>query len=145
MDIQIFVQNVKRILDERGISYSRAGIESGAGIDFIRNMDRKGTEPSIGKVMQMASYLGISVGELLGEEKGPAPVAEGEPIYPPEYDFLSPEDKALVDNMIRSLSKKQQASYGPTKLYIAARDGSRMEVELDEEIILPDESDEIPE
>lgn len=79
------------------------------------------------------------------EEKGPTPVAEGEPMYPPEYDLLSPEDKALVDNMIRSLSKKQQTNSGPTKLYIAARDGSRMEVELGGEIILPGESDDIPE
>lgn len=79
------------------------------------------------------------------EEKGPTPVAEGEPMYPPEYDLLSPEDKALVDNMICSLSKKQQTSSGPIKLYIAARDGSRMKVEVDGEIILPDESDEIPE
>lgn len=97
------------------------------------------------KVERLAAYLGVSISELLGEEKGPAPVAEGEPIYPPEYDLLSPEDKALVDNMIRSLSKKQQASSGPTKLYIAARDSSRMEVEVDGEIILPDESSDIPE
>lgn len=74
MDIQFLVQNVKRLLDMRGISYSRAGIESGAGIDFVRNMERKGTEPSIGKVMQMATYLGITVGELLGEEKEPTPI-----------------------------------------------------------------------
>lgn len=79
MDIQVFVQNVKRLLDKRGISYSRAGRESGAGIDFIRNMERLGTAPSIEKVSKMADYLGVSVGELLGEEKGPAPVPEGEP------------------------------------------------------------------
>ena len=93
----------------------------------------------------LASYLGVTTSELLGEVKGPAPVSEGEPLYPPEYDLLSSEDKALVDNMIRSLAKKQKSDSGPTKLYIAARDGSRIEVELDEEIILPDESDEIPE
>lgn len=79
MDIQVFVQNVKRLLDKRGISYSRAGRESGAGIDFIRNMERLGTAPSIEKVSKMADYLGVSVGELLGEEKGPAPVSEDAP------------------------------------------------------------------
>lgn len=68
MDIQFFVQNVKSILDERKISYSRAGRESGAGMEFIRNMERYGTAPSIEKVAQMADYLGITVGELLGEE-----------------------------------------------------------------------------
>lgn len=73
MDIQDFVQNVKRILDERKISYSRAGKESGAGIDFIRNMDRKGSWPSTEKILQMSDYLGVSVSELLGEKKEPTP------------------------------------------------------------------------
>ena len=122
-----------------------AGRESGAGKDMVSYMKKRGILPSIEKMSLLATYLGVTTSELLGEEKEPAPVAEGEPVYPPEYDLLSPEDKALVDNMIRSLSKKQQASSGPTKLYIAARDGSRMEVEVDGEILLPDESDEIPE
>ena len=103
MDIQIFVQNVKRILDERGISYSRAGRESGAGIDFIRNMERKGSWPSTEKILQMADYLGMTAGELLGEEIAPTPVAEGGPRYPPEYDLLDPEDQALIESMIRRL------------------------------------------
>lgn len=74
MDIQIFVQNVKHLLDERGISYSRAGRESGAGEDFIRNIDRKNSFPSIDKVKKMADYLEVTVSELLGEEK---PTSEG--------------------------------------------------------------------
>lgn len=116
MDIQFFVQNIKRILDERKISYSRAGRESGAGIDFIRDMERKGSWPSTEKILQMADYLGVSVSELLGEEKEPAPVAEGGPVYPPEYDLLSPEDRALVDSMIRRLilEKNQKDTSSPS-------------------------------
>ncbi len=145
MDIEKIVQNIQRVCKERGTTPSVAGRESGAGKDMVSYMKKRGILPSIEKMSLLATYLGVTTSELLGEEKEPAPVAEGEPVYPPEYDLLSPEDKALVDNMIRSLSKKQQASSGPTKLYIAARDGSRMEVEVDGEIILPDESDEIPE
>ena len=76
MNLLFFMQNVKRLLDERNISYSRAGRESGAGIDFVRNMERKNSWPSIEKVALMADYLGITVGELLGEElprAGPNP------------------------------------------------------------------------
>lgn len=50
-------------------------------------------------------------------EKGkPAPVAEGRPVYPPEYDQLSPEDRALVDSMIRRLimEKNQQDTLSPS-------------------------------
>ena len=80
MNLLFFMQNVKRLLDERNISYSRAGRESGAGIDFVRNMERKNSWPSIEKVALMADYLGITVGELLGEElpragPNPQPVA----------------------------------------------------------------------
>lgn len=115
-DIQFFVQNVKRILDERKISYSRAGRESGAGIDFIRDMERKGSWPSTEKIMKMADYLGVSVSELLGEGKEPAPLARDRPVHPPEYDQLSPEDKALVDSMIRRLilEKNQEGTSSPS-------------------------------
>ena len=88
MDIQFFVQNIKRILDERKISYSRAGRESGAGIDFIRDMERKGSWPSTEKILQMADYLSVSVSELLGEEKEPAPAAEGAPEGPDELSRI---------------------------------------------------------
>lgn len=41
-------------------------------------------------------------------KKAPTPVSEDRPTYPPEYDLLSPEDKTLVDNMIRSLARAKQ-------------------------------------
>lgn len=79
MNLLVFMQNVKRLLDERNISYSRAGRESGAGIDFVRNMERKNSWPSIEKVALMADYLGITVGELIGEQKKPIPDKEDRP------------------------------------------------------------------
>lgn len=75
MDVQVFVQHLKSLLDERGISYSRAGRESGAGEDFIRNMERRNSAPSFVKVQQMADYLGVTTSELLGEKKDPATVS----------------------------------------------------------------------
>lgn len=79
MDIQFFVQNIKNLLDSRGISYSRAGRESGAGEDFIRNIDRKSSSPSIDKVKKMADYLGVTVNDLIGEEKAPGARDSPEP------------------------------------------------------------------
>lgn len=79
-------------------------------------MERKGSWPSTEKILKMADYLGVSVSELLGEEKEPAHVTEGRPVYPPEYDQLSPEDKALVDSMIRRLilKKNQEGISSPS-------------------------------
>lgn len=89
MDIQDFVQNVKHHLDMRGISYSRAGRESGAGIDFIRDMDRKGSWPSTEKILKMADYLGVTVGELLGERPPEIPSFPEHPDLVLCYDRLS--------------------------------------------------------
>lgn len=107
MDKVLFVQNIKDICKSKGIKPTVACRESGVGTSFINNIESRGQVPSVEKVQMLATYLGVTTSELLGEEKKPAPVSEGEPLYPPEYDLLSQEDKALVDNMIRSLAKKK--------------------------------------
>lgn len=76
MTTENFVQNLKSILDERGISYAQAGRESGAGVDFIRNIERRGSAPAFTRVQQMAEYLGMTTSELLGEEKAPSPTKD---------------------------------------------------------------------
>lgn len=96
MDIHVFVQNVKHQLDMRGISYSRAGRESGAGEDFIRNIDRKSSFPSIDKVKKMADYLGVTVGELLGERPPEVPPFPEHPDLVLRYDQLSEEAQQEV-------------------------------------------------
>lgn len=55
---------------------------------------------------------------------------------------LKPEQWDTLESIALSLMEKPTP---PTKLYIAARDGSRMEVEVDGEITLPDEDADIPE
>lgn len=146
MDIVKIVENIQRICREKGTNPTEAGRESGAGPNMVSIMKRRGSFPSIEKMSLLASYLGVTTSELLGEEKGPAPVSEGEPLYPPEYDLLTPANKAIVDRLIADLAKSQPPKpTESTKLYIAARDGSRVEVEVDGEITLPDESSEIPE
>lgn len=107
MDKIVFVQNVKKACEARGVKLAVALRDSGLDKSFINNIEARGSTPSVEKVQMLAAYLGVTTSELLGEEKGLTPVAEGEPMYPPEYDLLSPEDKALVDNMIRSLAKRK--------------------------------------
>lgn len=107
MDIEKVVENIQRICKERDTTPTVAGRESGAGKSLVTQLKTQGIIPSVEKMSLLASYLGVTTSELLGEKKEPAPVSEGEPLYPPEYDLLSQEDKALVDNMIRSLAKKK--------------------------------------
>lgn len=55
---------------------------------------------------------------------------------------LKPEQWDALEAIALSLVEKPTP---PTKLYIAARDGSRIETEVDGEITIPEESDDIPE
>lgn len=114
MDKEIFVQNVKDACKAKGIKPTVACRESGVSTSFITNIE-KGSEPSVAKVQMLAAYLGVTTSELLGEKKEPAPVTEGRPVYPSEYDQLSPEDRALVDSMIRRLilEKNQKDTSSP--------------------------------
>lgn len=107
MDIEKVVENIQRACQAKGTTPTVAARESGAGQNVVTALKKKGSIPSVDKLQKLAVYLGVTTSELLGEEKEPAPVSEGEPLYPPEYDLLSQEDKALVDNMIRSLAKKK--------------------------------------
>ena len=103
MDTEKIVQNIQRACKAKGVTPTVAARESGAGQNMVTAMKKEGRIPSVEKMSMLASYLGVTTSELLGEEKGPAPVSESEPLYPPEYDRLSPEDKELIDNMIRRL------------------------------------------
>lgn len=71
-------------------------------------------EPDLETLKRIADTLGTTTDYLLDREvsrdtkKEPTPVSESGPsLYPPEYDLLSPADKELVDNMIRSLARKK--------------------------------------
>lgn len=109
MDKVLFVQNIKEVCKAKGIKPTVACRESGVGTSFINNIEARGQVPSVEKVQMLATYLGVTTSELLGEEKKTAPAAEGGPAYPPEYDLLSPEDRALVDSMIsRLIMEKNQ-------------------------------------
>ena len=66
MNVEFFVENVQFHCRAKGVSPSRACIESGAGKTLMDNVKR-GRVPSIDSVQLLAQYLGVTVSELLGE------------------------------------------------------------------------------
>lgn len=66
MNVDFFVKNVKYYCRAKGLSPSRACIESGAGKSLVDNIKR-GRVPSVDSVQLLAQYLGVTVSELLGE------------------------------------------------------------------------------
>ena len=99
MDIAEFVQNIKKYCDIKGTKPTIACKESGAGKDLINQIERRGSMPSVEKVQQLASYLGVTVSELLGEEKGSAVPADVGDIQR-RFDALSPEAQREVLSFI---------------------------------------------
>lgn len=75
MDKDVFVQNVKFWCEKRNVAPTVACKESGAGRDFLVNLQR-GSFPSVAKVQLLAQYLGVTTSDLLGEQNENSPLPE---------------------------------------------------------------------
>lgn len=86
MDKDVFVQKVKMLCLQKGVKPTNACKECGIGGSFLSDISR-GQVPSVERVQILASYLGVTTSELLGEEKEPAPE---------DGDGLNEEQQELV-------------------------------------------------
>lgn len=103
MDAQIFVQNVYKYSKLKGVSQTRACINSGVGKSFLSDIKTRGQTPSVDKVQMLAQYLGVTTSELLGEEIIFGEGDENDPVYRElRYiiDNASPEDRRRFMDLI---------------------------------------------
>lgn len=115
MDLEILVQNVKRLCALKGVKPTIACRDSGAGKNFINKIETQKSTPSVEKVQLLAQYLGVSTSELLGEETiGPKldNVPEGkkdavDALYR-QLISLPAEDLQAIDRVVQAM--KHQAS-----------------------------------
>ena len=96
MDKELFVQNIKKYCALRGVKPTVACRESGVSSSFITNIESKGQVPSIEKVYMLASYLGVTINDLVGydiisESRGPE-----QPYLVRQYNLLSKEAQMEV-------------------------------------------------
>lgn len=96
MDKKLFVQNIKKYCALRGVKPTVACQESGVSRSFINNIEAKGQTPSIEKVYMLASYLGVTINDLVGydiisESRGPE-----QPYLVRQYNQLSKEAQMEV-------------------------------------------------
>lgn len=96
MDRVLFVQNIKEMCQQRNIAPTVACRESGVGTSFINDIER-GKTPSVAKVQQFATYLGVTTSELLGETKLPQNIKGA---ATPKDDGPAEEDARLL-NLLR--------------------------------------------
>ncbi len=90
MDMALFMQNVKKYCQLQGVKPKTACRESGAGEGLMNNV-ASGSAPSVEKVQLLATYLGVTTSDLLGEKQnGPDAIPTGdERLMKMERLFLS--------------------------------------------------------
>ena len=107
MQTEIFVQNVKRYCNLKGVKPTVACAESGAGKDLLGQLSKRGTVPSVERVQLLAQYLGCTVSDLLGETPGALPTVPEGPTEQFLKLFSSLDDKAQNEIVAEMLKRKK--------------------------------------
>lgn len=122
MDLTVLVQNIKMRCKAMGVSPSKAAKDSGAGEALITSIERKGSVPSIEKIQQLATYLGCTVSDLLGESTG----EKKEPVIVTD-DELDPKYSKLKQLIFDAEAGKAKAGF------VFGFGGDGEAIELDDE------------
>ena len=94
MEIERFVENVKKYSAAIGMKPTAACRHSGAGESMLDNLKR-GSIPSVEKVQQLAQYLGVTTSELLGETL-PATLRDSAAQVPEDAQRLTVAEVELI-------------------------------------------------
>lgn len=104
MDVAAFVQNVKDRCSAKGMGVTAACQDSGAGKSFISDLNR-GIIPRVERLEKLATYLGTTVSDLLGE--GPSAAAP-KPDFLIKFEGLEPGDQQEVIAIIEMKSARKK-------------------------------------
>lgn len=107
MDTSLFVQNVKKYCELKGVAPTIACKESGAGKDLLPNV-KKGQTPSVAKVQLLAQYLGVTTSDLLGEAQKSSPPSEEDRLPPIWYSLSEEQKRTAVDYMNYLASRREK-------------------------------------
>ena len=108
MQIDIFVQNVKKYCELKGVKPTIACAESGAGKSLLSEVSSRGRIPSIERVQLLAQYLGVTTSDLLGEAQKSSPPSEEDRLPPIWYSLSEEQKRATVDYMNYLASRREK-------------------------------------
>ena len=107
METDVFVQNVKKYCEWKGVKPTIACAESGAGKSLLSEISSRGRIPSIERVRLLAQYPGCTVSDLLGETPGALPPALDGPTGQFLKLFTTLDDKAQAEIVAEMLKRKK--------------------------------------
>lgn len=111
MDKDILVQNIKKHCAIKGVKPTVACRESGAGPNVINHLETRGSIPSVEKIHLLATYLGVTTSELLGEDlPGAADLDSFTRAMQQEAYGLTEADKALLLSMAQQLNSARKGT-----------------------------------
>ena len=99
MQIDVFVQNVKKYCELKGVKPTVACAESGAGKSLLSEISSRGRIPSIERVQLLAQYLGVTTSDLLGEQNENSPLPEEGGLPPVWFNLNKNQKQAAVNYM----------------------------------------------
>lgn len=151
--METFGQRLVIAREERDLSQKELADHLGITPTRLNYWEKDKREPAIEMIKAIAQALDVDTNYLIGydskNKKAPLYSSEAEKLAQ-DYDGLDGHGKkavrAVADVEIARCAEQAQTAPArtTTRLYVAARDGSRFETEVEGELIIPDESDEIP-
>lgn len=157
-------KRISACLKKSGLTKTAFGKRIGTSQSFVSQMCSGVSTPSVRTIKNICREFGISEewlldgkGEMLLPQSREDEIRDMVEQFMPDQpaDFkrrlvsvlsrLSEEQWEAMEEYARALAVHSDSpSTHSTKLYIAARDGSRIVTEVEGDLTLPDESDEIP-
>ena len=97
-----FSFRIKELREERGLSQARLARELGVGTGSVGMWESTSEIPPVKKLLLIADYFGVSLDYLVGKSDTRAPSAAQEDPFFAEYRTLSPTQKELLKELVKS-------------------------------------------
>ena len=144
--METFGQRLVSSREKRDLSQKEFAELLGITPTRLNYWEKDKREPAIEMIKAIAQILDVDTNYLIGyraqNKNAPLYSSEAEKLAQ-DYDGLDEHGKRIV-RLVADEEKARCAEQAKVKLYIAARDGSRIETEIDSDVTLP-ESTELPE
>lgn len=153
-------ERISECIKKSGLTKTAFGKRIGVSQSFVSQMCSGTSYPSAGTIKNICREFNISEDWLLTGEGEPFLPQSREDVLRDTVEHLMPDESAdFKHRLVVALSRLRPEQWDaleaialslmneptpPAKLYVAARDGFRMETEADGEITLPEESDDMP-